>query len=150
MRIVGYQELTIDADPRTLWGMISDVTRTAEWSPDVIASVWVDPGPAVGARFESVNRMPLIRHWRSGATVTECDPGGRFAFGVGANPDDPNTTWTWDLDPTMGGTIVRLSYEMYHEPLIVLIYYRLTRRADRVHRSVGETLSRLKAAAEAR
>lgn len=150
MRIAGSQQLTIAADPSTLWTMISDVTRTPEWSPDVIASAWLDPGPAVGARFESVNRLPLVRRWRSRATVTECEPGRRFGFGVGASPDDPNTTWTWDLEPATGGTIVRLSYEMRHEPWIVLVYYRLTGRADHVRRSVDMTLHRLKSAAEVR
>ncbi len=148
MNIAGSQEITVDRDPVTVWRMISDVTRTSEWSPDVIRSVWLDPGPTVGARFESVNRMPVVRRWRSHSTVTAADPGRRFAFAVGANPEDPNTTWTWELEPAAEGTRVRLSYEMRHEPRIVLLYYRLTRRRERVRESVTATLHRLKAAAE--
>ena len=148
MKISGSEAISIAVEPHALWEMISDVTRTPEWSPDVIHSVWIDPGPAVGARFESVNRMPLIRRWRSRSTVIAADPGRRFAFAVGANPHDPNTTWTWDLEPTADGTTVRLSYEMHHEPLVVLIYYRVTRQPQRVRESVSATLNRLKAAAE--
>jgi Polyketide cyclase / dehydrase and lipid transport len=148
MNIAGSQEITIDLDSVTVWRMISDVTRTWEWSPDVIHSAWLDPGPTVGARFESSNRMPIVRRWRSLSTVTAADPGRRFAFAVGSNPDDPNTTWTWDLEPTSEGTTVRLSYEMRHEPPIVLLYYRLTRRSERVRESVAATLRRLKAVAE--
>lgn len=129
--------------------MISDVTRTPEWSPDVIRSDWIDPGPAVGARFESLNRMPLVRRWRSRSTVTAADPGRRFAFAVGADPSDPNTTWDWELEPAGETTTVRLSYEMRREPWIVLVYYRLTRRPERVRTSVAATLVRLKTAAEA-
>jgi uncharacterized protein YndB with AHSA1/START domain len=150
VRIAGSQEVIIAADPVQVWGMISDVTRTPEWSPDVIRSAWIKPweGPAVGAAFESLNRMPLVGRWRSRSTVTEAEPGRRFAFAVGANADDPNTMWTWDLEPTPEGVRVRLSYDMRHEPWIVLTYYRLTNRADRVRRSVRCTLDRLKAAAE--
>ena len=114
----------------------------------MIHSVWLDPGPTVGARFESINRMPIVRRWRSLSTVTAADPGRRFAFAVGSDPDDPNTTWTWDLEPTSEGTTVRLSYEMRHEPRIVLLYYRLTKRSERVRESVAATLRRLKAVAE--
>ena len=148
MNIAGSQEITIHVDPVTVWRMISDVTRTPQWSPDVIRSVWLDPGPRVGARFESINRMPIVRRWRSLSTVTAADPGRRFAIAVGSNHHDPNTTWTWDLEPTSEGTTVRLSYEMRHEPRIVLLYYRLTRRSERVRESVAATLRRLKAVAE--
>ncbi len=148
MNIAGSQEITIGLDSVTVWRMISDVPRTSEWSPDVIHSVWLDPGPTVGARFESINRMPIVRRWRSLSTVTAADPGRRFAFAVGSDPDDPNTTWTWDLEPTSEGTTVRLSYEMRHEPRIVLLYYRLTKRSERVRESVAATLRRLKAVAE--
>jgi uncharacterized protein YndB with AHSA1/START domain len=148
VKIAGSEEISIAADPDRVWRMISDVTRTAEWSPDVIRSVWIDAGPAVGARFESLNRMPLVRRWRSRSTVTAADPGRRFAFAVGSNPNDPNTIWTWDLEPTAEGTVVKLSYEMHHEPGIVLLYYRLTNRPERVRRSVSSTLHRLKVAAE--
>ncbi len=92
--------------------------------------------------------MPIVRRWRSLSTVTAADPGRRFAFAVGSNPDDPNTTWTWDLEPTSEGTTVRLSYEMRHEPPIVLLYYQLTKRSERVRESVAATLRRLKAVAE--
>ena len=148
--IAGSHEVEIVANPTEVWEMISNITRTREWSPDVIRSGWIKPwtGPAVGARFESLNRMPFVGRWRSRSTVTAADPGRRFAFAVGTNPIDPNTTWTWDLEPTRDGVRVRLTYEMRREPRIVLIYYRLTQRADRVRRSVRATLERLKTAAE--
>jgi hypothetical protein len=148
MRIAGNQEIVIAADSDMVWRMISDVTRTHEWSPDVLQSTWIDAGPAVGARFDSLNRMPLVRRWRSRSTVTVCEPGRRFGFGTGGTPAHPNTSWTWDLEPDPAGVRVRLSYKMHREPLIVLIYYRLTNRAERVSRSVRATLKRLKDLAE--
>ena len=150
MRIAGSQEIIVEASADVLWRMISDVARTREWSPDVISSVWIHPwtGPVVGARFESVNRMPLVRRWRSRSTVTQAVPGRRFAFAVGNDPREPNNTWTWELQPLTHGVKVRLSYEMHREPRVVLIYYQLTNRPDRVRKSVRTTLERLKAAAE--
>ena len=150
MRIEGSEAVTILADPMTIWRMISDVTRTHEWSPDVIRSAWIAPadGPEVGARFESVNRMPFVRRWRSRSTVTRSDPGRTFAFAVGRDAADPNTTWSWDLESVNEGTYVKLSFEMRHEPPIVLLYYRLTKRPERVRRSVIATLQRLRTLVE--
>jgi len=150
VNIAGRERIEIAAPPESLWQMVSDVTRTKEWSPDVVMSAWVPPwtGPVVGAQFESTNHMPFVGRWRSRSTVTASDPGRRFAFAVGRNPADPNTTWAWDFEPAAGGTIVRLRYEMHREPRVVLLYYLLTGRREHVRRSVATTLQRLKDAAE--
>jgi hypothetical protein len=151
LRIAGSQEMVVHATAKDLWRMVADVTRTREWSPDVLRSEWIPPstGPEVGARFRSVNRLPLAMRWSSTSTVTEAVPGRRFAFVVGSDPRDPNTTWIWDFESASDGARVRLSYQMHREPWIVLVYYRLTGRAKLVRRSVGITLERLKNAAEA-
>ena len=60
------QELTTDsveryveASPQVIYDLISDVTRTPERTLDVVRCEWLDgaTGPAVGARFKSVNHQ---------------------------------------------------------------------------------------------
>jgi Polyketide cyclase / dehydrase and lipid transport len=105
-------------------------------------------GPAVGRRFRGTNRLPVVRRWTSTATITESDPGRRFAFAVGNDPDEPNTLWSYDFEPAPGGTRVTERWRMVREPAIVLLYYRLIGQRSRIGAGVEETLRRLKVAAE--
>ena len=73
----------IAAAPRVLYGLVSDVTRMGEWSPETSSCAWVgDVDQAeVGARFRGTNRRgPLL--WTTTCTVTAADPGRQFAFTV--------------------------------------------------------------------
>ena len=68
--------LHIDADRQTLYSMVSDVTRTPEWSPEVVACRWIDgaTGPAVGARFRARNKLRWFA-WPNSPVVVTADPG---------------------------------------------------------------------------
>ena len=105
-------------------------------------------GPTVGAQFTSINRLPVIRRWTSTSTITVCEPGRRFAFAVGRDPDDPNSTWSYDLRATPTGTCVTESWAMVRESWIVRIYFFLIGQQRRLERGVDTTLVRLKARAE--
>jgi Polyketide cyclase / dehydrase and lipid transport len=50
----GSKTVQIDAPGDRLWGMVSDVTKMGEWSPETFEADWIDgaSGPAVGARFK--------------------------------------------------------------------------------------------------
>ena len=45
--------LHIDAPPDRVWGLVSDITKMGEYSPEVIEAEWIDgaTGPAIGARY---------------------------------------------------------------------------------------------------
>jgi hypothetical protein len=153
MRIEGERSIDIAVPPAAVWALVADVTRVGEWSPHTVAARWVDPtaadGPAVGRRFRGTNRLPVVRRWTSTATVTESEPGRRFAFVVGDDPDDPNTLWSYEFEPLGdGATRVTERWRMLREPAVVLLYYRLINQPVRIARGVEETLRRLKAAAE--
>lgn len=151
MEINGERSIEIAAQPAAVWSLVADVSRMGEWSPHTVEARWLDPtgGTAVGKRFRGTNRLPVVRRWTSTATVTECDPGRRFAFAVGKDPDDPNTLWSYEFEPTAsGGTRVTERWRMVREPAVVLAYYRLIGQDTRIARGVEETLRRLKAAAE--
>ena len=96
--------------PEEVWSLISDVTRTGEWSPENTGSRWRDgaTGPAVGARFQGTNRNGIF-YWRTTAVVTAADIGRRFAFDVSA-VGIPISHWDWTMSPTPGGTEVALDW----------------------------------------
>lgn len=151
MEIAGERSIQIAAAPGALWALVADVTRMGSWSPLTVSARWVAPatGPALGARFSGTNRLPLVRRWTSVATVTACEPGRVFAFAVGADPDRPNSLWTYRFEPSGSSTVVSETWQMVREPSVVLAYYRLVGQRDRVAAGVEETLRRLKQAAEA-
>lgn len=153
MRIEGERSIDVHAPAELVWTLVADVTRMGEWSPHTVQARWVEPGgeagPALGRRFRGTNRLPIVRRWTSTATVTECEPGRRFAFVVGHDAADPNTVWRYDFEPlTDGRTRVTEGWRMLREPAVVLAYYRLIGQSGRIARGVEETLRRLKAAAE--
>ena len=83
------QELTtatvdryIEASPEVLYDLVSDVTRTPERTPDIVRCEWLDgaTGPAVGARFKSINTAGKGPKWSNKPVVTVADPGKEFSF----------------------------------------------------------------------
>ena len=46
--------LKIDAPPEKVWGLVSDITKMGEYSPEVIEAEWIDgaTGPTVGAMYQ--------------------------------------------------------------------------------------------------
>lgn len=49
----------VAASPDEVYDLVSDVTRTPEYSPEIRRCTWLDgaTGPAVGARFAAVNKV---------------------------------------------------------------------------------------------
>lgn len=89
----------VDASPEEVYAVVSDVTRTGEWSPTCRACRWVDPQQTgVGARFEGDNQN-IVRSWTTVSTVTAADPGRRFAWTVGEGYVD----WAYEMEPTEEG-----------------------------------------------
>ncbi|WP_402375537.1 SRPBCC family protein [Isoptericola rhizosphaerae] len=81
--------ITIAAPPAEVYALVSDVTRTGEWSPVCKACWWdeadaPEPGgsPRVGAHFTGRNGTPE-RTWETRSQVVVADPGREFAWIVG-------------------------------------------------------------------
>ena len=140
----------VDAPPEIVYGLVSDVTRMGEWSPETTRCDWLGDatGPAVGARFKGTNKRGFVT-WSTKPTVVVADPGREFAFEVGAD-----TRWTYRFDADDGGTKVTESFEMLRD---LRWYYAFAerwlmrvkdRRAD-LERGMAVTLERLKHVIEA-
>ena len=89
----------IAAPALALYRIVSDVTRTGEWSPTCRACEWEDPArTGVGASFIGHNETPA-RSWTSRSTVVTADPGRAFAWEVGKGW----VRWSYTLTETGDG-----------------------------------------------
>jgi hypothetical protein len=139
----------VDAMPVDVYGVVSDVTRMGEWSPETFKCEWIDgaTGPVVGARFKGTNKRGFVK-WSTKPTVVVADPGREFAFDVGAD-----TRWTYRFDADGAGTVLTESFEMLRD---LRWYYAFAerwlmrvedRRAD-LERGMATTLERIKRVVE--
>ncbi|WP_232662617.1 SRPBCC family protein [Pseudonocardia sp. TRM90224] len=100
------------AQPLQVYELVSDVTRTPTWSPQVIDCSWLDgaTGPAVGARFVARNKLRWFV-WSNRPVVEVADPGREFTI-CRTEPGGGSIRWAYRLLPEAGGTRVALSYEV--------------------------------------
>ncbi len=93
--------------PDELYALVSDVTRTGEWSP-VCRGCWWDEGagPHVGAWFTGRNEIPG-RAWETRSQVVAAEPGRRFAWEV----NNGWVYWGYTLVPEADGTRLTESWE---------------------------------------
>ena len=143
----------IDASPEVVWGLVSDITRMGEYSPEVMEAEWLGgaTGPAVGARYRGhVKRNELGPTYWTVCEITECVPGEVFEFVVVLR-DRPVNRWRYEFAAAGGGTDVTESFDL-GDDLWVKIWRPLGGflRERRNERDMRRTLERIKAAAEAR
>lgn len=112
------QELTsdkasryIEASPEALYALISDVTRTPEYSPEVVKCTWIKgaTGPVVGARFKAINHAGRVPDWPNKPVITVTEPNRTFAFErteVGGGTIE----WRYEFEGQGTGTLVTESY----------------------------------------
>jgi hypothetical protein len=101
----------IEATPEALYALISDVTRTPEYSPEVVKCTWIKgaTGPAVGARFKAINHAGRVPDWPNKPVITVTEPNRAFAFErteVGGGTIE----WRYEFEPQGTGTLVTESY----------------------------------------
>lgn len=146
--------LRIDATPEALYDIVADVTRTPELSPEIVACTWLDgaSGPAVGARFEAVNKAGRGPAWKNRPVVVTAERGREFAFSR-TERFAGTVVWRYRFAPDGHGTLVTESYEVT-EPVSALgwfvigtLYGHRDRRAG-LRAGMTQTLQRLRALAE--
>lgn len=103
------EQRVVRASPDDVYAVVSDPVAMAGYSPECHRVRWVDPPgrDPVGARFRGSNRLGLAR-WSTTATVTDATPGRRFAYDV-AFLGLPVSSWSYELEATEDGTLVRES-----------------------------------------
>ncbi len=142
----------IAATPETVWSLVADATRMAEWSPVITRCEWIGDasGPEVGVRFVGHNRQAGAR-WSRECVITACDPGRELAFETlfrGA----PSTRWRYRFEPSDAGTRVTESYEVVSMPMWVRALRKIPGMVERSRRDARQgmevTLERIGAIAE--
>ncbi|HYN74654.1 MAG TPA: SRPBCC family protein [Candidatus Limnocylindria bacterium] len=68
--------LSVAAPPETVYGLVADLARMSEWSPETTEIRWLDGATQaqVGARFRGTNRNGF-RRWNTICTVVTAVPG---------------------------------------------------------------------------
>lgn len=144
----------MDATPQQVWDVVSDITRTGEWSPETFEARWTrgSTGPEVGAWFKGHVRRsgkgPVV-YW-SLCRVTACVPGREFGFSVGA-ADKVINHWHYLIEPAPGGgSTVTESFRL--EPSLATRLYWLVAgwiRGRYNRRNMQESLERIAKIVEA-
>lgn len=156
MQTLDHDQVTlhIDAPPEAVYALVADVTRTPEFSPEILRCTWLDgaSGPAAGARFEAVNKVPRRPAWKNRPVVVTAEPGQEFAFSR-TEKLAGTLVWRYRFEPEGTGTRLTESYDVT-EPISRLGWFfidrlhgRHDRRAD-LRAGMNQTLQRIRETAE--
>lgn len=90
----------IEAPPESVWGVVADVSRMSEWSPECRKIVVLGtPKQGLGTKLLGINRRGMAV-WPTTSTVVRFEPGK----GVAWRTRESGATWTYELAPASGGT----------------------------------------------
>ena len=93
--------IEIAAPPATVWGIVSDLRRMGEWSPQCVRMAVLGREVGVGTRTLNLNRDGWKR-WPTSSRVVVFEPEQTLAFRVPVN----RTVWTYELEPSATGTVL--------------------------------------------
>ena len=134
-----------------VWNVISDITRTGEFSPEVFESEWLGgaTGPVLGAKFRGhVRRNEIGPVYWTTCRITACEPSREFGFAVLAG-DKALNNWHYRLDPRGDGTDVTESFRLAKSaPMRVFWLFGGYLRGRRNKRDMRTTLERIKKVVE--
>ena len=148
----GSATIVIDRPPEQVWAALTDITRMGEWSPETRTVEWLDgaSAPAVGARFRGSNRNGS-RSWSTVCAITTYDPPREIAWRVSAYGLRVSR-WGYRVEPDgEGGTVLTETTADERTALLRKAAPAATGVKDRAshnERTMLETLTRIKAAAE--
>ena len=146
------ESVTVNASAETLYDLVSDITRTGEWSPVCTSCWWDDEAMAgqLGAKFTGRNELPH-RTWESRSQVVVAERGQEFAWEVG----DGFVRWGYILTPAETGTILSETWEflpsgiaMFEEKYGNNAYIQIAERTQQALDGIPVTLAAIKRIAE--
>ncbi len=146
------EAVVISAPANGLYDLVSDVTRTGEWSPICTACSWDDPEDAgrVGAWFTGHNELPE-RTWETRSQVVVAERGREFAWLVGG----AYVRWGFRLAPVASGTELTESWHFLPEGLTMFAEKygdgapeEIEVRTGQALDGIPRTLARIRAIAE--
>jgi polyketide cyclase/dehydrase/lipid transport protein len=144
--------ILVNTTPEALYDLVSDVTRTGEWSPVCKSCWWDDDAEAgqVGAWFHGHNETPQ-RTWDTKSQVMKAERGVEFAWTVGGDMVE----WGFRLTPTDDGTTLTESWhllphgvDVFHERYGDDAENQIEDRRWHAHDGIPKTLAAIKRIAE--
>lgn len=137
----------IAATPMEVYEVVSDVTRTGEWSPICEACWWDEgDGPHVGAFFTGRNVTPN-RTWETRSEVITAEPGKSFGWSVGPGL----VIWGYHMRENEGGTeltesweFTRAGQEFFEQRFGADAPREVHARTDDAHQGIPVTLAAIK------
>ena len=144
--------VVVARSPEQVYALVSDVTRTGEWSPTCTACGWDEgAGPWPGSWFTGRNVTPQ-RTWDTRSQVVVARPGEEFTWVVGAGL----VRWSYLLEPSDEGTRLTETWEFLPDGLAFFAEKygqdadaQVEERRRSAHEGIPRTLAALKAVAEA-
>ena len=148
----GSVAIHMDAPAELVWGLLADVERMSQWSPECYRVAWLDgaSSPATrGARFRGWNRYGLLR-WSMCCRVKSAVPTSEISWTTLAG-DREMTTWAYHLRPSGGGVDVVESFDVhwYSVPARIAEDFLMRDRDRRRLEGMRTTLIRIKQLVEA-
>lgn len=146
------ESVTVQASAETLYDLVSDITRTGEWSPVCMSCWWDDEDSAgqVGAWFTGRNELPH-RTWETRSQVVAAERDREFAWVVGGS----FVRWGFTLTPADSGTTLTESWEflpagiaMFEEKFGDGASVQITDRTQQALDGIPKTLAAIKRIAE--
>jgi hypothetical protein len=146
------ESVTVQASAETLYDLVSDITRTGEWSPVCTSCWWDDEDSAgqIGAWFTGRNELPH-RIWETRSQVVAAERGREFAWVVGGS----FVRWGFTLTPADTGTTLTESWEflpagivMFEEKFGDGASVQITDRTQQALDGIPKTLAAIKRIAE--
>lgn len=116
-------DVWISATPEQVYAVVSDLPRSAEWSPECKGGEWVGGEPsAVGTIFRGENLRseevvawaPLVRGtWYTEARVTAAEPGRTFRWMMLTHArEDQESVWGFDIAADGEGSVLTHHFRM--------------------------------------
>lgn len=144
--------VVVACSPEAVYDLVSDVTRTGEWSVQCRACTWEgDGGPRVGAWFTGRNEA-AGRTWETRSQVVVADRGREFAWEVGRG----YVHWSFSMEPVDGGTRLTQSWAFlpagiafFHESYGEAAERQIATRTRAAHEGIPQTLENVRRIAEA-
>ncbi len=147
-----HESVTVEASTEKLYDLVSDITRTGEWSPVCTSCWWDDEVEAgqVGAWFTGRNELPH-RTWETRSEVVVAERGREFAWVVGGS----FVRWSFTFAPVETGTVLTESWEflpggiaMFEEKYGDDARVQITDRTQQALDGIPKTLRAIKRIAE--
>lgn len=143
-------EATVDAPPELVWGILTDLSRMPEWSPELVRMVPLKPGGLrVGQWYLGINRRRAAV-WPTRNVVSLLEPGRTIAWDTTSS----GARWIWEVEAEGAGTRVVHRRPVPRRLTVVsrvfapLALGGVEGHADELEAGMAQTVARLKAAAE--